>query len=152
MEAIALFPTSLAAVGPPEAVRALGPSPRPADLLAAPRIGTPSEWAQWFDAAGAPVSPAGPPLERLAADNQVLEVAAAQANGAFALASPILFAGEIASGRLVQPFATTMPYGGGYWLVYPHDRRRTRKIAAFRDWLLAQVAADPAVLRFGARP
>jgi LysR family glycine cleavage system transcriptional activator len=153
MEAIALFPTSLTAVGPPEAVAALGEAPPPAALLSAPRIGTPAEWGQWFAAMGVePPSASAAPHERIAADNQVLEVAAAQANGAFALASPILFAGEIAAGRLAQPFAATMPYGGGYWLVYPRDRRRTRKIAAFRDWLLAQVAADPAAQRFADGP
>jgi LysR family glycine cleavage system transcriptional activator len=80
------------------------------------------------------------------ADSQVLEVAAAVANGGFALASPVLFGAEIRAGRLAQPFATEMPYGGGYWLVYPKDRRRARKIAAFRDWILAEAAADPAAL------
>lgn len=150
MESIALFPTSMTAVGAPEAMAALGASPTPADLLDAPRIGTPAEWAQWFEAAGVAPPAAGPPQERIAADNQVLEVAAAQANSAFALASPIVFAGEVAAGRLAQPFDVTMAYGGGYWLVYPKDRRRARKIAAFRDWMLAQVAADPAVQRFGA--
>ena len=45
-----------------------------------------------------------------------------------------------ARGRLVCPFPTTIPFGGGYWLVYPADRRRAAKIVAFRDWLLAQVA------------
>jgi LysR family glycine cleavage system transcriptional activator len=149
METIKLFPTSLTAVGPPEAVAALGPAPRPADLLDAPRVGQASEWQAWFLATGVDLPAAAQPRDRIVADNQVLEVAAAVADGAFALASPIMFAADVAAGRLVQPFATTMPYGGGYWLVYPRDRRRARKIAAFRDWLLAQVAADPAARRFG---
>ena len=148
MEVISLFPSSMAVLGSPQAVDALGPDPTPAAMLGAPRIGSTAEWAQWFAIVGVATAGGGPPQERLAADNQVLEVAAAQANGAFALASPILFAGEVASGRLVQPFEALMPYAGGYWLVYPKDRRRARKIAAFREWLLAQVAADPAVQRF----
>ncbi|HEY0438147.1 MAG TPA: LysR substrate-binding domain-containing protein [Phenylobacterium sp.] len=149
MEAIPLFRSSLVALGPPQAVSRLGAAPRPVDLLTAPRVGTAAEWALWFAAAGVPAPPAGPAQERLAADNQVLEVAAALANGAFALASPILFAGEIASGRLMQPFEAAVPHGGGYWLVYPQDRRRARKIAAFREWMLAQIAADPAVQLYG---
>jgi LysR family glycine cleavage system transcriptional activator len=147
MEAIPLLRSPLVVVGPPQAVAALGASPQPADLLDAPRVGTAAEWAQWFEAAGVPAPPVGPARERLAADNQVLEVATALANNGFALASPIMFAGEIEAGRLVQPFEVGTPHGGGYWLVYPRDRRRTRKIAAFREWLLAQIAADPAVQR-----
>ena len=145
MEAIRLFPTGWTVVGPPEAMGALGPSPAPADLLAAPRIGLPEEWRMWFDAAGVDAAADGPAAERITADNQVLEVAAAQASGAFALASPILWASEIASGRLVQPFPVVTRHPQHYWLVYPGDRRRARKIAAFREWLLAAVAADPAV-------
>jgi LysR family glycine cleavage system transcriptional activator len=144
LEAQPIFATSLTALGPPDAVAALGPDPSPAALLDAPRVGLAAEWADWFAAAGVAAPGALQPRERIAADNQVLEVAAALAGGAFALASPILFAGEVAAGRLVQPFEITIPYGGGYWLVYPADRRRTRKIAAFREWLAAQVAADRA--------
>ena len=40
----------------------------------------------------------------------------------------------------------------GYWLLYPQDRRRARKIAAFRDWLLAEVAADTAAQKLLQRP
>jgi LysR family glycine cleavage system transcriptional activator len=149
MEAIRLFPTGWTVVGPPEAMAALGPSPTPADLLAAPRIGLPAEWRQWFEAAGVAAGLDGAPAERITADNQVLEIAAALAAGAFALASPIMFAADLASGRLVQPFPIVTPHPQAYWLVYPADRRRTRKIAAFREWLLAAVAADPAVQAFG---
>jgi LysR family glycine cleavage system transcriptional activator len=147
MEAIRLFPTGWTVVGPPAAVATLGASPAPADLLAAPRVGLPQEWAMWFEAAGVESPADGPAAERIVADNQVLEVAAAEASGAFALASPILFAADIASGRLAQPFDVVTRHPQHYWLVYPKDRRRARKIAAFRDWLLAAVEADPAVQR-----
>jgi LysR family glycine cleavage system transcriptional activator len=148
MEAIRLFPTGWTVVGPPAAVATLGASPGPADLLAAPRVGLPQEWATWFEAAGVESPADGPAAERIVADNQVLEVAAAEASGAFALASPILFAADIASGRLAQPFDVVTRHPQNYWLVYPKDRRRARKIAAFRDWLLAAVEADPAVQAF----
>jgi LysR family glycine cleavage system transcriptional activator len=141
-----MFPSMMTILAPPQVVAALGPSPTPADVLAAPRVGTAEEWAQWFAAAGV-----APPSEsdeaqarRIAAAAQVLEVAAALANGAFAIASPVLFAAEIAAGRLVQPFEIYWATERDYWLVYPEERRRTRRIAAFRDWLLAQVDADPA--------
>jgi LysR family glycine cleavage system transcriptional activator len=99
----------------------------------------------WLEAAGVDAPLDGPAAERITADNQVLEVAAAVASGAFALASPVMFAADIASGRLAQPFPIVTRHPQHYWLVYPADRRRARKIAAFREWLLAAVAADPAV-------
>jgi LysR family glycine cleavage system transcriptional activator len=149
MEAIRLFPTGWTAVGPPEAMAPLGSSPAPADLMHAPRVGLPAEWRSWFEAAGVDAPLDGPASERIVADNQVLEVAAAIASSAFALASPIMFAADIASGRLVQPFDIVTRHPQAYWLVYPADRRRVRKIAAFRDWLLAAVAADPAAQKYG---
>ncbi|PXA87759.1 LysR family transcriptional regulator, partial [Caulobacter sp. D5] len=90
----------------------------------------------------------GAQAPRLAADAQSVEVATALAGQGLALGSPIFFAPDIAAGRLVQPFDIAPRYGGGYWLAYPEERRRVRKIAAFRDWLLDAVAADPAVARY----
>ena len=63
----------------------------------------------------------------------------------FLLASPILFRREIAAGLLVRPFAQTVPLTAGYWLCWPTDRRRSRKIVRFRDWLVAE-ARDEAEL------
>ena len=148
MEAIRLLPTGWTVVGPPQALAALPASPRPSDLIEAPRVGLPAEWAMWFQAAGVEEPLDGPIAQRITADNQVLEVAAAVASGAFALASPILFAADIASGRLVQPFDVVTRHPQSYWLVYPADRRRARKIAAFRDWVLAELAADPVARRW----
>jgi LysR family glycine cleavage system transcriptional activator len=88
------------------------------------------------------------PAPRLRADAQALEVASALADQGVALGSPIFFANEIAQGRLVAPFDVVATYGGGYWLAYPAERRRVRKIAAFRDWVLAQAAADPLIARY----
>jgi LysR family glycine cleavage system transcriptional activator len=148
MESLLLFPNAQTVLTTPQALAALGGHPRPEDLLDAPRVGSESEWATWFANAGvASAAPAngGPP--RIAADNQVLEVAAALANGSIAIGSPVMFAPEIAAGRLVQPFEVYIERRGGYWLVYPKDRRRARKIAAFREWLLDHVRADPAAMR-----
>jgi LysR family glycine cleavage system transcriptional activator len=119
----------------------------------APRIGLDSEWALWLRAAGvAPPSLQGmqPPL-RFAAESQTMEVAAAQAGQGLTLASPILFSNEIAAGRLVQPFPVCVHHNRQVWLAYPRERRRTKKIAAFRDWLLDCVARDPAIPKYAAQ-
>jgi LysR family glycine cleavage system transcriptional activator len=148
MEAVRLFSTGWTVVGTAEAMASLPVQPTPADLLAAPRVGIPAEWQEWFAAAGVE-TPDGGPAERIAADNQVLEVAAAMAAGAFALASPIMFAADIAAGRLRQPFDIVAPHARSYWLVYPAERRRVRKIAAFREWIVAAALADPAAQKLG---
>ncbi len=82
-----------------------------------------------------------PGASRLIADLQTVEVAAALAGHGIALGVPALFAAEIASGRLV-PLFEPPPGQPGYWLVYPTDRRRSPKILAFREWLLAQAAEE----------
>jgi LysR family glycine cleavage system transcriptional activator len=121
----------------------LGGLARPEDLLSAPLIGLEEEWAAWF--AAAHVAGAPPPTQgRLIADLQTIEVASALAGRGVALGSPILFAPEIAQGRLVQPFETMFLRNAGYWLAYAKDRRRAPKISTFRDWLLARVAEDAA--------
>ncbi len=151
LEALPLFSAIETPVATPDLLSRLPPIERPEDMLAAPRIGAGWEWDLWFRAAGVTPPPGALDVTpRLAGDAQILEVAAAMAGQGFALASPILYAAEIASGRLVQPFDVTIPMGQGYWLVYPRDRRRARKIAAFRDWLVASVAEDPAVRRYAA--
>jgi len=115
----------------------------PADLLDAPRVGAEAEWAAWFASAG--VATTTRPASRLQADIQGLEVAAALGGQGVALGSPILYAREIAAGLLVRPFPQTVKLSMGYWLAWPEDRRRSRKIASFRDWVLAEAAADPAI-------
>lgn len=52
---------------------------------------------------------------------------------------------------LVQPFPDLIELSPGYWIAWPTDRRRSPKIARFRDWLIASAAADPAILAAEAR-
>ncbi|RAK52329.1 LysR substrate-binding domain-containing protein [Phenylobacterium deserti] len=147
LESIRLFPSILTPLCTPEVAAQLSGAPAPEVLLEATRIGEAVEWNAWFKAAGVPPPETEARLV-MQADFQALEVAAALADGGVALGSPILFARELAAGRLVQPFETCVTFRGGYWLAYPKERRRTRKIAEFRDWLVACVAEDPAIARY----
>lgn len=152
MEAVFLFPAAQTVLCTPAAAAQLGDPPRPAALLDVHRVGSPSEWPMWFAAAGVMSDGEGAPAApRITGDTQILEVAAALATGGAAIGSPAMFGREIAEGRLVQPFDV---YFGcnGYWLVYPEERRRAGKIVAFRNWLLAEVAADPVARRLLTRP
>lgn len=149
MESILLFPSVLTPLLTPDLMERLGRLERPEDLRKAPLIGVAEEWDAWFCAAGAADAPT-PSGPRLAADLQSAEVALALGGQGVVLASPIYFAPELAAGRLVQPFETLTDYSPGIFLVYPADRRRSPKIAAFRDWILDLVAQDPVIARFRA--
>lgn len=144
VEAVKVMPSVFTPLCSPRCRDRLGLA-EPRDLLKAPRIGLEKEWAVWFAAAG--VSAEGQAPSRLRADYQALEVAAALGDQGVALASPILFAREIEAGLLVRPFdlAVELIPGYAYWLCWPEGRRRVPKVARFRDWLLAEAAADPAV-------
>ena len=122
---------------------------RPASVLEVPRIGVDEEWTAWLRAAGVPASGGEEPeRSRFVAGAQSLEVTSAMSGRAIALGSPIFFAPELAAGRLVQPYDTVAEYSRAYWLVYPEERRRSPKIAAFRDWILAEAAADASAARY----
>jgi DNA-binding transcriptional LysR family regulator len=49
---------------------------------------------------------------------------------------------ELASGALVAPFDLVVSEGTGYVLFAARGRLEEPKLAAFRDWLLAEAAAD----------
>jgi LysR family glycine cleavage system transcriptional activator len=120
---------------------------QPADLLQAPRIGEQEWWGRWFDLAGVEST-----LEEendlvFTADVQVYEVASAMGGQGVAMGSPIFFQREITAGLLVQPFDIVAENTSGHYVVYPEERRRSAKIALFRDWLLAEAKADPSVQR-----
>jgi LysR family glycine cleavage system transcriptional activator len=149
MTAHFLIPAVQTPLVSPQFLKRIGGLARPEDLLEAPRVGVAREWEEWFHAAGVTgISDRLAP--RLTSDAQTLEVASALADQGAALGSPIFFSRELAEGRLVMPFDVVARYSGGYWLAYPTERARVRKIAAFRDWVLAQTAADPLIARYAA--
>lgn len=150
LEAARLFSSVLLPLCAPALKASLGGLADPADLVAAPRIGADRDWALWFEAAGVKPPSGDGHAPRLVADVQTFEIAAAIAGQGVALASPILFAADIAAGRLVKASPVPIRVFGDYWVVCPSERARTQKVRAFREWLLAQAAADPAVQAFEA--
>lgn len=117
----------------------------PSKLLDVPRL-SPGDvwWKLWFVAAG--VTPCDGAEQRgIRLDSQAAEGNAALAGHGVSMLSPLMWQNELASGRLVRPFDLHINEGPSYWLVYPDHRRNIAKIRAFRDWLLAQVAAQALV-------
>ncbi len=115
------------------------------DLLRFPllRLDGWSTWAKWFEAAGvaAPVA-RGPALDQAS----MLIDAAVDGQGV-ALARTALAAWDLLDGRLVVPVDVALGLRKTYWIVSPKVASRLPKVAAFRDWLLAEAAEDMRRLR-----
>jgi LysR family glycine cleavage system transcriptional activator len=142
LEAHLLFPNLFTPVCSPEIIRGIALK-EPSDILKFPII-SPNDpwWRDWFAAAGVQnFDPSQRPDTYLGAQQQ-LEGMAAMAGQGFALINPYFFPGDLAAGRLVQPFDLLATSGRSYWLVYPKARRRSAKIEAFRDWVISEVAGD----------
>jgi LysR family glycine cleavage system transcriptional activator len=59
-----------------------------------------------------------------------------------ALARTTLAAWDLITGRIVRPFDLSWQPPGTYWIVCPKATAGTPKIAAFRQWLLAEAETD----------
>lgn len=97
-------------------------------------------WSMWLRAAGVGDVDAGRGPRFLVAS---LAVQAAIAGQGVALASNVLAGDALASGRLVRPFALSLPVDFAYWVVVPERGAQQPKVQAFRDWLLEEAAAGP---------
>ena len=97
------------------------------------------EWAQWLAVAGAREVEArrGPIID----DPTVLLQAAIDGQGV-ALVSGSIIRGELESGRLVKPFDVDIDADNAYYLVAPPKAFERPNVQAFRDFLLAELAAE----------
>jgi LysR family glycine cleavage system transcriptional activator len=96
-------------------------------------------WAMWLRAAGVEGVDAsrGPRF-----DYSGLVLDAAAAGGGVALALSTIVAADLAAGRLVKPFAVAVPTPFAYYLVCPATTAGRPKVAAFREWLRAELERD----------
>ena len=138
-----LMDSNFTPMGSPECLekfeRELGRKLQPADLPSLPLISPQDEWwARWFKAAGVPLD-SNRRRGGIRLDSQADEGHAAMAGQGLALLTPFLWRGDLAAGRLMQPFALTATAGYAYWLAYPPERRMAPKIKRFREWLLAAI-------------
>ena len=76
----------------------------------------------------------------LAFDTAISAIQYAMADGGVALADIDMFAGEIAEGRLVMPYGSTMEDGYGYYLKFHAEDLGDPAIAQFRSWFLGRFA------------
>lgn len=121
--------------------RIAGGVPRtPADLARHTLLRADDEpWKPWFEAAGLdwPEPTRGP----IFSDSALLMQAAADGQG-IALGRRSLLGADVRNGVLVRPFTIEVPNPRRIYLVSPLRSAETQKLAAFRAWLQAEVAAD----------
>jgi len=93
------------------------------------------EWPRWFTAAALPC----PPIRGPMFDSSTTMAAAAADGLGVALAPAAMFARDIATGRLVRPFAQEVDTGR-YWLTRLLSRRESGAMRAFGAWLMEEAA------------
>jgi LysR family glycine cleavage system transcriptional activator len=97
------------------------------------------DWRLWLAAAGVQ----GIDLSHGPSFNDgSLLVQAVVAGQGVAVGRRALVAGELAAGRLVQPFDVVLPVDRAYYFVCPEANGDRPKIVAFRNWLLEEAASD----------
>lgn len=139
VEAHHLLDLMLTPVATPERLAAKPPLRSAADLLSEILIHDQSRegWSRWFRAAGIDSPPQRGPIY---ADG-ALAMQAARLGHGIALGDRLLDGDDIGAGRLVCPFALSVPCGA-YWLVAPSLSALSPQAAAFAAWLEGEVAVE----------
>lgn len=99
------------------------------------------EWAEWLTTAGVEV--VNPRRGPIIDEASVLLQAAVDGQGV-ALVPVSLVSDELNAGRLVAPFGLALEMDFAYYVVAPPGAFEQPRVKAFRDFLLAEAAADRA--------
>jgi LysR family glycine cleavage system transcriptional activator len=122
---------------------------RPSDLKGASLLRvahSPDDWPSWLKAAGvARVTARGPEFQYY---GQALQAASDGLGIAMGIRPYI--DDDLAAGRLVAPFALSVPKGMGWYLVYRGFQAEQRDFVAFRRWIM-RAATAPAARKPGKR-
>jgi LysR family glycine cleavage system transcriptional activator len=126
----------------PQLLASVGGVTTPADLLKLPllREDIAGLWEAWFAEQGVEVEHGvarGGMLE-----TQLMIARAVVGGMGVGLLHPAFFPDEFAAGQLVQPFQAPLRSRRAYFLAYPKVRRHHPRVKAFRDWLMAEIAAQ----------
>lgn len=102
-----------------------------------------NDWQQWYEAAGLGELD---PTRAMDFNQMSMALDAAVDGQGVALARTALAAWDLIAGRLVCPFGPRLRVPYAYYIVCPKATADRPKVATFRNWLLAQAAADVAKL------
>lgn len=93
------------------------------------------DWGEWWNGSG---QPAAMPVPAIIVENRAQALAAADAGAGVALTDARYVSRRLISGELVQ-LGPVVTRAEGYYLVHSNRTRNPRYVAAFSDWLAAQV-------------
>jgi LysR family glycine cleavage system transcriptional activator len=98
----------------------------------------PLDWAAWLKAAGVEGidTKRGPIFN----SSDLALQAAIQGEG-IVLGSSVLADHDIAAGRLIRPFALSLPADLAYYVAYPPKTLQKPKVKVFRDWLKSEAGS-----------
>jgi LysR family transcriptional regulator of beta-lactamase len=135
IEAVRLIEAPLSVLCVPQIARQLQ---APDDLLQQTLLRSyrTDEWPEWFQATG--LAPHVASTRSIVFDSSLAMMEAALQGAGVALAPPLMFARQLASGAIEQPFAIGITTGS-YWLTRLQSRAETSAMAAFKGWLLQAV-------------
>jgi LysR family glycine cleavage system transcriptional activator len=137
-----LFPIELVPVCSPDHLNGVDGLKQPRDLLDRTLLHSmkrPHDWRTWFDAAGVAT---GSLREGLTFGNSSLAYQAAIDGLGIAMAHVELIQDDLTSGRLVTVHPLAVQTSESYHLVGREADSGRAELAAFRDWLLAEVETD----------
>ncbi len=97
-------------------------------------------WSAWLTGE---VESTSWPTSGLGADNSAAIVHLAVSGAGLALARWSLITDELERGQLALASKRVLPFPRRYYLVCPPKMRNLKKVAAFRDWIMAQAAEFP---------
>lgn len=97
---------------------------------------TANDWSTWLSAAGQPAQQAQGP--RLTFDLAMMAVQAAVDGQGVCIGRSTYVDDDLRAGRLVVPFDLRLKDALGFYLVTPQETADSKKITAFRSWLLTQ--------------
>ncbi len=97
----------------------------------------PNDWSNWLKSMNAT---ALDPYGGLSFESSSLAYQAAIEGIGVAMAQRVLVQDDIAAGRLIAPFDSTVKDGTAFHLIYPVAEAENPRIVEFRDWIIDDVA------------
>ncbi|WP_192258602.1 LysR family transcriptional regulator [Mesorhizobium caraganae] len=98
----------------------------------------PRAWERWFAMNGEPTQP----VPGMLFDQFATAAQAAIASMGVGLLPQFLIEDELATGKLVSALDLPMKSAEAYYLAWPHEREKHPPLVSFRNWLVAETAAD----------
>lgn len=93
-------------------------------------------WAAWLEGAGVQGVDT---TSGITFDSTSFAMESAAQGEGVVLGRTMLVDADLAAGRLVRPFEHALRSPSSFFLVYPPEAIRQRKVRAFRDWLLSEI-------------